>query len=146
MPTATVTIDRSIAEVFALLADLTTHPAWSPDVVSASKIMDAPVGLGTRFQFELKGLGKSEIEITEYEEPTRVEFRGRNKMGDTRHLFSLTAVSQRTRVDQVLEMRPKGIWWLLVPVMAIMLRRGVRRNAAGLERHFKGGTSAEAGS
>ena len=49
MPTATATIDRPIAEVFALLADLTTHPTWSPDMVSASQITDGPIGLGTRF-------------------------------------------------------------------------------------------------
>ena len=139
MPTATVIIDRSIAEAFALLADLTTHPTWSPDVLSASKITDDPVGLGTRFQFELKGIGKGEPEITEYDEPTRVQFSGRIRMGDTRHLFSLMTVGERTRVDQVLEMRPRGLWWLLAPVMAMMMRRGVRANASGLERYFQGG-------
>ena len=145
MPTATVTIGRPVIEVFALLADLTTHPTWSPDVLSASKITDDTLGLGTRFRLELKGLGEAEVEITEYDEPARVEFRGRSRMGDTRHLFSLTPEGERTRVDQVLEMRPRGLWWLLEPIMTIMLGRGARKNAGGLERHFQSGPKAEAG-
>ena len=140
MPTATVTVDRPIGDVFALLADLTTHPTWSPDVVSASQITEiGPVGLGARFRIKIKGAGESEMEITVYDEPTRVEFRGSDKMGEARHLFSLTPEGDRTRVDQVLEMRLKGPWRLLTPVMAIMLRRGARTNATGLERHFHGG-------
>ena len=52
MPTAAANIDRSIAEVFALLADLTTHPTWSPDVLSATQITTGPVGLGARFKLK----------------------------------------------------------------------------------------------
>ena len=144
MPTATVTIDAPIADVFALLADMTTHPTWSPDVLSGSQLGDGPVGLGTRFQLELKGPGESEQEITEYDEPTRVQFSGRTRMGDTRHRFFLTPEGERTRVDQVLEMRPQGLWRLLAPVMAMMMKKGVRENAAGLESYFEGSTKAEA--
>ena len=140
MPTATVTVDRPIGDVFVLLADLTTHPTWSQMVVSASQITDGPVGLGTRFRHTIKGEGESEVGITVYEEPTQVEFRGSDRMGEARHLFSLTPEGERTRVDQVLEMRLTGPWRLLTPVMAIMLRRGVRMGAADLERHLRGGT------
>ena len=113
MPSATVTVDGPIAGVFALSADLTTHLTWSPDVLSASQITDGPVGLSTRFRNEIRGVGESEVEITEDDEPTRVEFLGRPNMDDVRHLFPLTFQGERTRVDQVLEMRLRGLWSLL---------------------------------
>ena len=146
MPSATVTVDAPIADVFALLADLTTHPTWSPDVLSARQITDAPLGVGTRFRNEIRGVGESEVEVTEYEEPTRVEFLGHPNMGDVRHLFTLTSQGERTRVDQVLEMRLSGLRSLLGPVMAVMMKRGARRNAAGLEHHFRSGANPETGS
>ncbi len=96
MPSATVTVDAPIADVFALLADLTTHPTWSPDVLSASQITDAPLGVGTRFRNEIRGVGESEVEVTEYDVRTRVEFLGHPNMGDVRHLFWLTSQAERT--------------------------------------------------
>ena len=140
MPTAAVTVDGPIAEVFALLADLRTHPKWSPDLVSASQITNGPVGLSTRSRTEIKGIGGGEVETITYDAPYLVEFLGSYSMGESRHLFSLTAEGERTKVDQVLEMRLRGIWRLLAPVTAIMMGRGARRNAAGLERHFEDGT------
>ena len=99
MPSATVTVDAPIDKVFTLLADLTTHPGWSPDVLSATQSTDGPVRLGTRFRHEIKGIVKSEIGITVHDKPNSVEFRGSVKMGDVCHLFSLTAEGDRTRVD-----------------------------------------------
>ena len=133
----THTVNGPIGDVFALVADLTTHPTWSPDVKSCSKITDSPVGLGTRFLIELQGLGKMELEVTEYEVPSRVKFSGRHRMGDTRHLFAMTPDGERTRVDQVLEMRPGGLFRLIAPVMGIMLKRGLPKTAGGLERHYQ---------
>lgn len=71
---------------------------------------------------KIKRVGESEAEIIQYEEPTLVEFSGRSKMGTARHLFSLTAEGEsKTRVDQMLEMRPRGMGWLFAPLMGIML-------------------------
>ena len=108
--------------------------------MSASQISDGPVGLGTRFHTEVKGIGWGEVETITYDAPNLVEFLGNYSMGESRHLFSLTAEGERTSVDQVLEMGLRGIRRLLAPVMAIMMRSGARRNAAGLERHFQDGT------
>ena len=136
MATGSVTVDAPIDDVFALLADLTTSDAWNPDALSTTQLTDGPLGLSTRFQHKIKGVGDGEVEITVYEEPRRVEFRGNYNMGEVRHLFSLAGEGDRTRVDQVLEMHLKGLWRLMAPAMPLMLRSGVRVTAGGLARHF----------
>lgn len=50
MPTATLTqtINRPVADVFATVADITTFPDWNSTAVRAEKLIEGPIGEGTR--------------------------------------------------------------------------------------------------
>jgi len=53
------------------------------------------------------------------------------------HRFHLTAQGDATRVDHHLEMRPKGAFRLLAPVMGIIGRKNLRDTANALQAHLE---------
>jgi hypothetical protein len=75
---ATVTIDRSIEEVFAYLADGENDREFSPRVLEIAKTTGGPIGVGTVYASTVKDGGiktKREFELTDFEKPTRIRWR-----------------------------------------------------------------------
>jgi len=72
-------VARPQREVFAYTADFSNIQDWDPGVMSSNKITDGPVGLGTRYELEVRfGSGTSPMiyEITVYEPDHRVVLAG----------------------------------------------------------------------
>ncbi len=79
---ATTTVNRPIAEVFAFLADGENDKKFSPRVQEIRKETDGPPGVGTVFASTVKDAGmtsKREFELTEFEQPTKIRWRERSK-------------------------------------------------------------------
>ena len=147
MPTSelTQTINRPAADVFATVADLTTFPNWNPTTVSVTKLTEGELGLGTKFEMAIKGFGKQEIELTEYEENRLVRLTPRSKMFQGGHRYTLTAEGEQTRIDHELVMQPKGLWVLLTPFMGFMSRKNLRKTAAALQSYLESPDTAKTG-
>jgi hypothetical protein len=88
-----------------------------------------------------KGLGRMQIEIVEYERPTRLGFIGQARPLSMHHHFTLTADHRGTRAEQRIDVRPKGLLRLLSPLMAVMLKRMIQRNTADLKRYLEKATA-----
>jgi uncharacterized protein YndB with AHSA1/START domain len=79
MPSAerSITINRSVADVFAYLADGANGLAWRSGVLDISKV--SGTGVGEQWRQGVKGPGGRRIaadyEITAYEPPRRLEFK-----------------------------------------------------------------------
>lgn len=75
-------VARPQSEVFAYTADFSNIQDWDPGVVSSNKITEGPVGVGTRYDLEVRfGAGTSPMvyEIAVYEPDHRVVLAGRGE-------------------------------------------------------------------
>lgn len=130
-------IDRPIDEVFAVAADVAAQPAWSPTVLRATKLTEGPIGLGTRFRMAVKGQGQFEVEIAEYDPPRRLRVSNSTRQMDMYHQFVLTSEGERTRVEHLAEVCPKGLFRLLSPILGMVLNRNMRAATEGFQRHLE---------
>ena len=144
MPTQKLgqTINRPVAEVFATVADVTTFPIWNPTTESAKKLTEGDPGLGTKFEMSIRGFGKQEIELTEFEQDRHVKLTPRSNMFEGRHSFTFTAEGDSTRVDHVLVMNPKGVFILMTPLIGFMSKRNLSRTADALQEYLEGQAEA----
>ena len=65
----TVTIRRSVEDVFSFLADLENVPKWNYAIVETRKVSAGPVGVGTIYQQVRSVPSRSEehLEVTAYD-------------------------------------------------------------------------------
>lgn len=142
-----VEIARPIEDVFALVSDLPRHGEWSPQVFHVEPLDPGPVGVGTRYRTAgLKGaregvMRTNDVEVTEFEPPTRFGFAATERAGTYRHRLDLSATTGGTRVARTIIPPPK-----LNPtvfVRHVLLRRVVRRyqqaNLDALRIHLESG-------
>jgi uncharacterized protein YndB with AHSA1/START domain len=75
-----IVIDRPVEEVFDFVADERNEPRYNPRMVRAEQITPEPIGVGTRFEAEIRSMGRPAgmtIENTGYERPRRLASRTR---------------------------------------------------------------------
>lgn len=139
MPTFTRTqlIARPVEDVFKLVVALDGYAAWNPTIASARKLSEGPVGEGSRFEFEIKGMGKTVQELHEFALNRRVRLVPQMKMMEGGHRFTFTPEAGGTRVDHELAMNPKGIMVLMTPLLAMMGKSNLRKTADALQRHLE---------
>jgi uncharacterized protein YndB with AHSA1/START domain len=128
--TCSVTINRPIEEVFAVLTDPTRSPEWSKHSVRGELLTEGPPRVGSRRRTVVKGFGgigtmESVFEVTEVDPMRAVALRQVSASwggtGATRYTF--TPVDGGTRVDWTWELNPTGLMGLLSgPMMAITRR------------------------
>lgn len=91
----TFTVPRPITEVFAFLGDFTTTEEWDPGTLSTVRT-SGDGGLGTTYDNTSEFMGRR-VELTyetiTYDEPTRVQFRGRNGRTTAIDSMSLAALT-----------------------------------------------------
>jgi carbon monoxide dehydrogenase subunit G len=71
-----VMIHRSVHDVFDYLADPRNEPGWLPGAKSVTMTGEGEPGLGSTFVGEYAGVGRVELELVEFERPSRVTFQG----------------------------------------------------------------------
>jgi hypothetical protein len=129
-------INRPVETVFDYFSDCRNETQWNPFVKTIDKIGDGPVGLDTRFRGDYPGVGSAEFAISVYEFPHRVGFQGAfapmafEMLATCRELFG----GEATHFDFVGEFRPRGIFKLLSPLMAIKMRRDFAARGIALKR------------
>jgi len=112
--TFSVEIDRSAAEVFAYIADLTRHGEWSPAELRIEPLAPGrPVTLGSQYRSFGTTLGRpfeNLVEITELEPDKRFGFSAQTKkFGTFRHTFVLTPVLTGVQVDRIVDAPKVGL-------------------------------------
>jgi uncharacterized protein YndB with AHSA1/START domain len=101
-------VDCAPEEAFAYVADLRTHPEWSPDDIRVFDADDAPVGTGWRCRTMGHSLvrgGEQDalIEVTEYDPPRRFAFRATSGTHEFENIFKFRSDGTRTVIERVLE-------------------------------------------
>src|SRR5207245_7146992 len=108
-----------------------------PTIKSSRQLTPGEIGEGTRFEWELRGFGKVEQELREFDRDRRVRIVPIMRSLAGGHRFTFTDVGGQTRVDHELEMIPKGFFKMLAPMMKAAGRRNLRATAAALQRRLE---------
>jgi uncharacterized protein YndB with AHSA1/START domain len=136
---ATQVIDRPVVEVFAEVADAANYDTWNPTVTSARKLTAAGTGLGSRFEWTLRGFGKVVQEFGEFEENKRIRIVPHMRGMTGGHRFQFTEQGRSTRVEHELLMQPVGWFRLFSPFIGMIGRKNLRDTTTALKRHLENG-------
>ena len=132
----TVHSRHNIEDVFAYLADFSHSADWDPGVVEAQHLTEAPMALGTRFRLVASFLGRwipLEYEVTSYELAKRVEFTAENAMIRSVDEITFTATVAGTNVTYEADLRGRGAFRLVHPLLVLVFRRIGDRARDGLQ-------------
>ena len=135
-----IVIDRPIDAVFDYVADQSNEPQYNPRMVRAEKITPGPVGKGTRFRSAVASMGRTAemlIEVTGYDRPTRLASATTMQQAGISYTLTFEPVVSGTRMRWSGQVRPKGAFRLLGPLIAWMGRRQEQRIWASLKRHLE---------
>ena len=135
--THTQFIKKPVNEVFGVVVDGAGWVDWCPTVRSARRLDAGPIGNGTRFEWDLRGVGKVVQEFQEFEPNTRVRFVTHMTRASGGHLFRFSAQGDLTRIDHEVEVRPKGVFHLFAPMMGMIASKDLRETAHALQAHLE---------
>jgi uncharacterized membrane protein len=122
----TIVINRSIGEVFAYVCDLTNAPEWQTGLIEVRKMTSEPIGLGTRYTFVRKFLGRrleAGNEFTAYEPNAIVTFKTTSGPMSVEASYLFKPVPAGTQVTCRMEMNPRGFSRLAEPLIAASIQR-----------------------
>ena len=133
----TQVIRKPVEEVFGTVIDVANFPRWNPTTPSARKLTTGATGEGTQFELEIKGFGKVLQELQEFRPNQQVRIVPHFKVLTGGHRFIFTADRNGTRVDHELEMTPKGVFKIFIPLMGMMGKKNLRDTANALQRYLE---------
>ncbi len=137
-----VTIDAPVEEVFDLVADERNEPRYNPRIRRAEMVTDGPVGPGTRFVAEPKGMGagaEMTLEVVEYDRPHRLHNLVRSSYMHVDGTLTFEDVDGTTRLAWDWDMGLVGPMRLLSPVLGLLGPGWERRNWVGLKEYMESG-------
>ena len=133
----TQVIDRPIGDVFSTIIDVANFPRWNSATPNARKLTPGGIGEGSQFELEIKGLGKVLQELREFKPNKQVRIVPKMKMMAGGHRFILIAEGNQTRIDHELEMTPKGVFKIFIPLIGMMGKKNLRDTANALQRYLE---------
>jgi uncharacterized protein YndB with AHSA1/START domain len=137
-----VMIEAPVEEVFDLVADERNEPRYNPRIVHVEKLSDGPVGRGSRFVAQPKGMGskgRMTLEVLEYERPRRLYNVVRSSYMEVEGTVTFEETGGGTRLRWEWDMGLVGPMKLMSPAIALVGPRWERRNWVGLKQYIEAG-------
>ncbi len=139
-----VTIDRTIEEVFARLADLPSYTTWMHRTGMfrrCDQTSDGPLGKGTTY-FDATRMGTYRGEVTSFERPSRIGFRETlrwfgSAVTEARPEYYLEADQEKTIVHHVAEGELFGWMRLMKPAAELLAKSERARTLESLRRSLE---------
>jgi hypothetical protein len=122
-----IIIDRPVDVVFDYVADQSNEPQYNPQMVRADKVTPGPVRKGTQLL----------IECTRYDRPSLLASTTTMQQADISYTLTFKPAAGGTRMRWSGQVRPKGIFRLLGPVITWMGIRQEQRIWASLKKHLE---------
>jgi len=126
-------IGRPIEVVFDFVADERNEPRYNPRMVRAEKLTDGPIGAGTPFAATFLKGNQMTIEVVRFERPRMWESVGRSRRLEATTQGSVTATQDGARLTMRMELRPRHVPRLLLPLLARHMHRQQERNLAAIK-------------
>ena len=144
-------INRSVADVFAYVANFENHPRWETDFLEVKRIRAEPGGMGTTYQCMLKFPGQtvaSKFRITDYDLNHKIAFVGEPAGPATpKGSYLFEATEGGTKISSQPRPEFRGFFRLLEPLMVGYIRKNNVDHLNNLKRLLEGDlTSSESGS
>jgi len=118
-----VTIRRSVQDVFDYCSDLGNERSWNSDLVSVEALTVGPIAEGTRFRCQWRGGPPMECAYTLVDRPRRWEVYAAAKGMDVAFVGEVEPTEDGARLTITMTLLPKGLLRLLGP----MIRRGFQK-------------------
>ena len=136
--TATIVIERPVAEVAEFAGDPANAPTWYRRIESAEWQTEPPITLGSRITFRARFLGKDLVYtyvVTEYTPGEQVAMRTSEGPFPMNTVYTWRPVGERvTHMTLRNHGEPSGFARLAAPLMAVAMRRAMRQDLADLKR------------
>ena len=121
-----VTISRPVSDVFAFILDGEKNPLWRPAVADIQRVSGTPDGAGARFKQGLKGPGgrrmDGDYEIVECQPNKLIRFQVIAGPARPAGSFRFEPTGSATRVTFSLDYQPRGLAWLMSPMISRTMR------------------------
>src|SRR5579859_3546628 len=121
-----IVIGQPVDVVFDYVADQGNEPQYNPRMVRAEKITAGPVGKGTRFRSAVASMGRTAemlIEYTGYDRPALLASATTMQQADISYTLTFEPAAAGTRMRWSGQVRPKGAFKLLGPLINWIGRR-----------------------
>lgn len=136
--TGSIRIAAPLERVFDMVADLRNEPAYNPAMTEV-ELLTPELGLGARFRARMGRTGPDMVvELTGYDPPRRLGSLTTSSMMETAGTLTLTPVGDATVMAWDWEVRPRGWFRLLTPLVGPMGRSRERAIWEGLRRLLEG--------
>ena len=135
------TIKRPVEEVFAVMSDSTNRPRWQSNVTEMTKTSDGPIGVGTTWHAVSKLFGRrveGDAEYTKFELNRSFSMRSPTPF-PTAMTYTFKSVAEGTRVDQIVDAEPSGLYRLAGPLLATGAKRDMQGYLHGLRDLMEAG-------
>jgi hypothetical protein len=123
-----IVIGRSPEDVFDFCSDLRSELRWNPKVKYVEKLTDGPVGVGTRYRGRWANSGPTAVEVVQFDRPRRWETIATARGMGVRFRGTVADATPGARYSASLELRPKGLAWLIAPLALLVMRRQDQQN------------------
>ena len=118
---ASATIRRPIADVFAVLTDVEQSGTWFPGDIEERWTSPPPHGLGSTRHATVRAMGRTtenDAIVTAYEPPHLAAMRGTTKGAEFDATLRFTETGDVTRVDVAIDLPGRGAQRLVMPLFA----------------------------
>lgn len=131
------TVSKPQEEVFAYTADFSNIDQWDPGIAQSTEMTDGALGVGTKYQLEVRvGPGSTPMiyEIVTFDPPHRVVLVGTGRRLHAVDDIRFAADGSDTVIEYTADLTFIGLPRLLTPLMRPALRRIGRRALDGLAK------------
>ena len=135
-----IVIGRPVDVVFNYVADQSNEPQYNQQMVRAEKITPGPVGKGTRFRSAVTSMGRTAemlIECTGYDRPALFATTTTMAQADISYTLRFEPAPAGTRMRWSGQVRPRGAFRLLGPVITRLGTRQEERIWTSLKMHLE---------
>ena len=124
--------------VFDTAADSRQEPSFNPAMTEVELLTPEPIGLGSRFRARMGKAGTDmQVELTAFDRPHRLASITTSSMMETSGTLTFTPEADATVMTWDWQVRPKGWFRLLEPLVGPMGRRMERGIWTGLKRKLE---------
>ena len=137
MAVHSITIGRTIEDVFAVLTDVTLTGRWYPADVTEWWVTPPPHGIGSVRRARVRVLGRAtenDAVVTEYDPPRRAALKGLSSSVPFEATLSFEPADGGTTVAVVTVFQLRGVMRVIGPLFVKRYERGWERGLANAKR------------
>lgn len=135
--TGTIRILAPAERVFDTAADSRNEPAFNPAMTQVELLTGEPIGLGTRFRARMGNGMDMDVELTAFDRPHLLASVTTSPLMETTGTLSFSPDAEATMMTWDWQLRPRGWFRLLGPLVGPLGRRMERRIWTGLKRRLE---------